>query len=100
MPGHLLSNRQGDHYVLRVVGESMIDEGIMDGDFIIVLRRDTAEPGEMVVALVGDDATLKRFYPEGKLIRLQPSNPTMEPIRVPAGQVQVQGKVLAVLRKY
>jgi repressor LexA len=100
VPGHLLSGRPGDHYVLRVVGESMIDEGIHDGDFIIVLRRDTADPGEMVVALVGDDATLKRFYPEGNVIRLQPANPTMEPIRVPARDVRVQGVVVGLMRKF
>lgn len=101
VPGHLLSSRQGDHYVLRVVGESMIDEGILDGDFIIVLRRDSAEPGEMVVALIGnEEATLKRFYPEGKLVRLQPSNPTMEPILVPAQSVRVQGVVVGLMRKF
>ena len=75
MPGHLLSPRGGDHYVLRVVGDSMIDEGIHDGDFVIVLRRDLAEPGEMVVALVGDDATLKRFYPEGPTSGSSPPTP-------------------------
>ena len=100
VPGHLLSNQQGDHYVLRVVGESMIDEGILDGDFIIVLRRDSANQGEMVVALIGDDATLKRFYPEGKLIRLQPSNPTMEPILVPAQNLRIQGVVVGLMRKF
>lgn len=100
VPGHLLSGRPGDHYVLRVVGESMIDEGIHDGDFIIVLRRDVAEAGEMVVALIGDDATLKRFYPEGKMVRLQPANPTMEPIRVPAHNVRVQGVVVGLMRKF
>lgn len=100
VPGHLLSGRPGDHYVLRVVGESMIDEGIHDGDFIIVLRRDVAETGEMVVALIGDDATLKRFYPEGKMVRLQPANPTMEPIRVPAQSVRVQGVVVGLMRKF
>lgn len=100
VPGHLLSGRPGDHYVLRVVGESMIDEGIHDGDFIIVLRRDVADVGEMVVALVGDDATLKRFYPEGKMVRLQPANPTMEPIRVPAQNVKVQGVVVGLMRKF
>lgn len=100
VPSHLLSPRGGDHYVLRVVGESMIEEGIHDGDFVIVLRRDVAEPGEMVVALVGDDATLKRFYPEGNVVRLQPANPTMEPIRVPARDVRVQGVVVGLMRKY
>jgi repressor LexA len=100
VPGHLLSGRPGDHYVLRVVGDSMIEEGIHDGDFVIVLRRDVAEPGEMVVALVGDDATLKRFYPEGKMVRLQPAHPTMEPIMVPANNVRVQGVVVGLMRKF
>jgi repressor LexA len=100
VPGHLLSNRGGDHYVLRVVGESMIDEGIHDGDFIIVLRRDVADPGEMVVALIGDDATLKRFYPEGEMVRLQPANPIMQPLRVPAREVRIQGVVVGLMRKF
>jgi repressor LexA len=100
VPGHLLSGKPGDHYVLRVVGDSMIEEGIHDGDFVIVLRRDVAEPGEMVVALVGDDATLKRFFPEGKMVRLQPAHPTMEPIRVPANTVRVQGVVVGLMRKF
>jgi repressor LexA len=100
VPGHLLNNRGGEHYVLRVVGESMIDEGIHDGDFIVVLRRDVADPGEMVVALIGDDATLKRFYPEGEMVRLQPANPTMQPIRVPAREVRIQGVVVGLMRKF
>jgi repressor LexA len=100
VPGHLMSGRPGDHYVLRVVGDSMIEEGIHDGDFVIVLRRDAAEPGEMVVALVGDDATLKRFFPEGKMVRLQPAHPTMEPIIVPATNVRVQGVVVGLMRKF
>jgi repressor LexA len=101
VPGHLLNPRGGDHYVLRVVGESMIEEGIYDGDFVIVLRRDRAEPGEMVVALVGGtEATLKRFYPEGSIVRLQPANPTMQPIRVPAQDVRVQGVVVGLMRKF
>ena len=99
VPGHLLSNR-GEHYVLRVKGESMIDEGIHDGDFIIVLRRDVAQPGEMVVALIGDEATLKRFYPEGEVVRLQPANPAMQPIRVPAREVRIQGVVVGLMRKF
>jgi repressor LexA len=100
VPGYLLSHSGDDHYVLRVVGESMIDEGIHDGDFVIVLRRDLAEPGDMVVVLIGDDATLKRFYPEGNLVRLQPANPTMQPIRLPARDVRVQGVVVGLMRKY
>lgn len=100
VPIHLLNPRGGDHYVLRVVGESMIDEGIHDGDFVIVQRRERAEPGEMVVALIGDDATLKRFYPEGDVVRLQPSNPTMQPIRVAARDLKIQGIVVGLMRKF
>ena len=100
VPGHLLSRRVGQHYVLRVVGESMIDEGIHEGDFVVVLQRDDAEPAEMVVALVDGEATLKRFYPEGAMVRLQPSNPRMEPIRVPADAVKIQGVVVGLMRKY
>ncbi|MCH9648993.1 MAG: transcriptional repressor LexA [Deltaproteobacteria bacterium] len=100
VPGHLLSRRLGEHYVLQVVGESMIDEGIHEGDFVVVLQRDQAEPSEMVVALVDGEATLKRFYPEGAMVRLQPSNPHMEPILVPANAVQIQGVVVGLMRKY
>ncbi|HVR99247.1 MAG TPA: transcriptional repressor LexA [Thermoanaerobaculia bacterium] len=100
VPDHLLSGKDGEHYVLRVVGESMIEEGIHDGDYVIVLRREVAQPGEMVVALVGDDATLKRFYPEGPMVRLQPANPNMDPIRVPARDVRVQGIVVGLMRKF
>ncbi len=64
--------------MLRVSGESMIEEGIHDGDFVIVLRRELASPGEMVVALVHDEATLKHFFPEGERVRLQPANPLHE----------------------
>lgn len=100
VPNHLFSGQAVDHYVLRVSGESMIQEGIYDGDFVVVLRRERAMPGEMVVALVGVEATLKRYYPEGDLIRLQPANPEMEPIRVPANEVQVQGVVVGLMRKF
>jgi repressor LexA len=88
------------HYVLQVVGESMLGEGIFDGDWVVVERRQEAEPGEMVVALIGQDATLKRFYPEGAVIRLQPSNPSMAPIRVPANEVRVQGVVVGLMRRF
>lgn len=100
VPVHLLSNSGGDHYILRVIGESMIDEGIHDGDFVIVLRCDSVESGDMAVVLIGDDATLKRFYPEGDLVRLQPSNPTMTSIRLPARDVRVQGVVVGLMRRY
>jgi repressor LexA len=88
-------------FVLEVRGDSMQDEHIMDGDYVIVEETRTAHNGEIVVALVeGYDATLKRFYREGENIRLQPSNAAMQPILVPARSVELQGKVIGVLRKY
>lgn len=102
VPGHLLGGgrRNGDHYVLRVTGDSMIDEGIFDGDYVVVQLREEASSGEMVVALVGDDATLKHFFPEGKRVRLQPANPNMKPIYVPSDQVKIQGIVVGLMRKF
>jgi repressor LexA len=86
-------------YALRVQGESMIDEGIRDGDFVIVERRDRADDGDTVVAIVGDnEATLKRYYRERDHIRLQPANPAMEPIRVK--EVEIRGIVRGVMRRY
>jgi repressor LexA len=91
-----------DTYVLRVRGDSMIDEQIRDGDFVIVEDRKTADAGEMVIALLGGtDVTLKKFYREpGGKIRLQPANTTMRPILADADQVQIQGVVVGVMRKY
>lgn len=101
VPSHLVGRRRdGDHYVLRVTGESMIDEGIFDGDYVVVQLREEAEAGEMVVALIGDEATLKHFHPEGAKVRLQPANPHMEPIFVPADQVKIQGIVVGLMRKF
>ena len=93
--------RAKDVFVLQVTGESMQDEHIVDGDYVLVEKSQTARNGEIVVALVnGSDTTLKRFYKEGDMIRLQPSNAAMEPIMVPAANVQIQGRVVGVLRKY
>jgi repressor LexA len=93
--------RAKDVFVLQVMGESMQDEHIMDGDYVLVEKTDNAREGEIVVALVnGSETTLKRFYRAGDQIRLQPSNAAMQPIMVPAAAVQVQGRVVAVLRKY
>jgi repressor LexA len=95
------TNGSKDVYVLRVVGESMQDEHIVEGDYVIVESTKTARDGEIVVALVeNSDATLKRLYREGDKIRLQPSNAKMQPIIVPAHNVNVQGRVIGVLRKY
>ncbi len=93
--------RSKEVYVLQVKGESMQDEHILDGDYVLVEKAESARDGEIVVALVdGTDATLKRLYVEGGKARLQPSNATMQPIIVPAASVQVQGRVIGVLRKY
>jgi repressor LexA len=88
-------------YVLKVKGNSMIDEQIRDGDFVIVEERSTAQNGETVVALLnGEDTTLKKFYREGEQVRLQPANPEMEPIYVNERDITVQGVVIGILRKY
>jgi repressor LexA len=89
-------------YVLRVKGDSMIDEQIRDGDFVVVEDRKSADNGEMVIALLrGSDVTLKKFYRDpGGRIRLQPANATMQPIFVDPDQVQIQGVVVGVMRKY
>jgi repressor LexA len=89
-------------FVLQVKGESMRDDHILDGDFIVVEPTQVANTGEIVVALVGgEDATVKRFYREtGGKIRLQPANSSMAPILVPASDVTIQGRVVGVLRKY
>ena len=93
--------RSKDVFALEVRGESMQDEHILDGDYVLVEKTKTAHNGDIVVALVeGSDATLKRFYREGEKIRLQPSNAKMKPIIVPARDVEVQGRVIGVLRKY
>lgn len=94
--------RRGTSYVLRVRGESMIDEHIRDGDYVVVHGRESADDGQMVIALVdGDSATVKRIYREpGGWIRLQPSNENMAPIRVHENDVLIQGVVVGIIRKY
>jgi len=93
--------RSKEVFVLEVSGQSMQDEAILDGDYVLVEKTRTAHNGDIVVALVdGADATLKRFYHEGENIRLQPSNKAMTPIIVPAASVEIQGRVIGVLRKY
>ncbi|MCI6038471.1 MAG: transcriptional repressor LexA [Candidatus Limiplasma sp.] len=87
---------EGEHYVLGVRGESMIEAGIMDGDYVVVRKQPTAYNGDIVVAMVEDDATVKRFYRENGHFRLQPENPTMEPIIVP--EVTILGKVVSLYR--
>ncbi|MEZ3435985.1 MAG: transcriptional repressor LexA [Lachnospiraceae bacterium] len=86
----------GQTFMLSVKGESMINAGILDGDMVLVEQRDTAENGEIVVALIEDGATVKTFYKEEGIIRLQPENDTMDPIIVE--DVQILGKVIGVFR--
>ena len=101
---HVPEDMVGRHrtYVLQVKGDSMIEEQIRDGDYVIVEDRDTARDGEMVIALLdGENVTLKKMYREsGGRIRLQPANPAMQPIIVQADQVQIQGVVIGVMRRY
>ena len=100
VPGHLMSPRGGDHFVLRVVGDSMIEESIRDGDYVIVLRREVVEPGEMAIVHVGDDSTIKRVYPEGPMMRLVPANPNMPEIRIPTKAAKITGVVVGLMRKF
>ena len=94
--------RNGSHYVLRVRGNSMIDEQIRDGDFVVVNERQSADNGEMVIAMLdGDSATVKKYYRErdGR-IRLQPANDAMQPIYVHENDISIHGIVVGVLRRY
>ena len=96
VPGQMVRKNS---YALRVRGHSMIDDGIQDGDIIIVEKRETAENGESVVAMInGERVTLKRFYVEPDGIRLQPANPTMEPIYLRHEELQILGIVAGVIR--
>jgi repressor LexA len=83
-------------FMLRIRGDSMVNAGILDGDLVVVQRQDTASDGEIVVALVGEEATVKRFFREDDHIRLQPENDHMEPIR--SREVQIVGKAVGLLR--
>jgi repressor LexA len=93
---------QKDTYALRVRGNSMIDDHICEGDMILVENSKEARDGDIVVALVsGTETTLKRYYREpGNIVRLQPANTAMSPMRMPAQDIEIQGRLLAVLRKY
>jgi len=91
----------GEHYALEVSGDSMVDEGILDGDFALIRRVDTARDGEIVVALVNnEEATLKTFRREGNMIRLDPANRNYEPQRYRPDQVTIQGKLAGLIRRY
>ena len=98
VPATLLG--KGDHFVLRVRGESMVEDGILDGDYVVVAKREKAESGQTVVALVRGEATLKRYYSEGARVRLQPANAAMKPLTVDARDVTIQGVVTGLIRDY
>lgn len=89
-----------DNFALRVVGDSMVDEGIRDGDIVIVKRQRDALDGQTVVALIGDDATIKQFHRRGARIELRPANSRMRPIVVDEGDLQIQGIVVGLIRKF
>ena len=96
-----MAGRPGERFVLRVRGESMIEDMIADGDLVVVESRNEARNGETVVALVdGSDATLKRFYRKDDTVSLEPANSTMEPIVVPAANVEIRGVLRGLLRTY
>ena len=99
VPEDMIGRR--DVFVLKVRGESMVDDQVSDGDYVIVENRSDARNGEMVVALLnGENATLKKYYREKDKIRLQPAHPTMKPIVVNEAEVEIQGVVVGLLRKY
>jgi repressor LexA len=98
VPSSLLG--KGEHFVLRVRGDSMIEDGIRDGDYVVVARRSTARNGQTVVALVRGEATLKKYYSEGSRVRLQPANASMKPLTVDAQDLTLQGVVTGLIRDY
>ncbi|MEA2489392.1 MAG: repressor LexA [Acidobacteriota bacterium] len=98
VPEHLTT--RGENYVLKVRGDSMVEDGILDGDLVIISRREHAENGEMVVANVSGEVTLKRMYREGERVRLQPANSMMGPIYAAARDVAVQGVVVGLMRRF
>ena len=90
----------GDHFVLEVKGDSMREDGIMSGDFVVVRKQPTAENGETVVALINNEATVKKYYKKKNQVELRPAHTGMKPIRVKKGDLRIQGKVVGVLRYY
>jgi len=91
----------GEHYALEVSGDSMVDEGILDGDFALIRKADTARDGEIVVALIDDEeATLKTYRREGRMIRLDPANSRYEPQRYDEARVRIQGRLAGLIRRY
>jgi repressor LexA len=98
VPGSMLG--KGEYFVLQVKGNSMVEDGILDGDFIVVRRQPTAENGDTVVALIGNEATLKRYYKVGNRVELRPANKEMSPFTIEDGELRIEGKVVGVIRYY
>jgi len=99
IPEDMLGRRRT--YALEVQGDSMIDEGIHNGDHVVIEERGSAENGETVIALLpGGEVTLKRYFREGKIIRLQPANDSLRPMMIPEEDLRIQGVVIGVLRRY
>ncbi|TMJ16048.1 MAG: transcriptional repressor LexA [Alphaproteobacteria bacterium] len=91
----------GEHYALEVAGDSMVEEGILDGDYALIRKTETARDGEIVVALINEEeATLKTFRKEGQMIRLDPANRNYDPQRYRPDQVRIQGRLAGLLRRY
>ncbi len=91
---------QGDHFVLQVKGNSMKEDGILDGDFIVVRKQPTAENGETVVALINNEATVKKYYKQENYVELRPAHIGMEPIIIKEGDLRIEGRVVGVIRHY
>lgn len=85
-------------FALKVEGDSMIDAGILDGDYVVVRKQETADDGDIVVALIENEATLKRFHRDADGVRLEPANPAMSPIQIRSGEFAIQGTVVSVMR--
>ena len=90
----------GDHFVLQVKGDSMDEDGILDGDFVVVRKQPTAENGETVVALINNEATVKKYYKSEDQVELRPAHKGMEPLFVREGDLRIEGKVVGVVRHY
>ncbi|MBC75449.1 MAG: repressor LexA [Halobacteriovoraceae bacterium] len=98
VPSHMI--RKGNHYALTISGESMIEDGILDGDLIVVKEQNTANNGDTVVAVMDNEATVKRYYKKSKNIELHPANSSMKPIIVKGGNFQIKGILVGLIRAY
>jgi len=90
----------GDHFVLQIKGDSMQEDGILDGDFVVIRKQPTAENGETVVVLINNEATVKKYFKRKNQVELRPAHTGMKPIRVKQGDLRIEGKVVGVMRHY